>query len=316
MPTPERLLNLTEGLNALAPKQKAPQSGRILNTWILQCERAMGAPPEGGRLSWLVASTVAIAALQRAVDDTGGPRFLLKGGTLLQHRLQLAARATRDVDGMIRGDIDSFISSLDASLKLDWGPLVLRRGQIETISAPSMVTKPRRFRISLILKGATWRSIQVEISPEEGSAGKSFQGITPPPLDRLGLPTPDRLLGIALQYQIAQKVHAATDPHDPPLAVNHRARDVVDLLLLRDLTISEQHPTPLQIRSAILDVFSSRARQAAALGVPEKHWPVRVMPYSHWVHDFDAAAASAGLEICLPDGVAQVNDWLDSLDGT
>ena len=38
------------------------------------------------------------------------------------------------------------------------------------------------------------------------------------------------LAGIAMSYQIAQKVHACTDPHDPPAFVNNRARDVVDLV--------------------------------------------------------------------------------------
>lgn len=41
---------------------------------------------EAGRLGWLVASTVVIAALQRAVDETGRTHFLLKGGTYLQYR--------------------------------------------------------------------------------------------------------------------------------------------------------------------------------------------------------------------------------------
>jgi hypothetical protein len=39
-----------------------------------------------GQLGWLVASTVVIAALQRAVDETSRSHFLLKGGTYLQYR--------------------------------------------------------------------------------------------------------------------------------------------------------------------------------------------------------------------------------------
>ena len=38
-----------------------------------------------------------------------------------------------------------------------------------------------------------------------------------------------------MRFQIAQKLHAVTDPHEPPDLINDRARDVVDLLLLRDL---------------------------------------------------------------------------------
>jgi hypothetical protein len=43
------------------------------------------------------------------MDETKTNRFLLKGGTLLQHRLGGIARATKDVDGMVCGDIDDFL---------------------------------------------------------------------------------------------------------------------------------------------------------------------------------------------------------------
>jgi len=51
-------------------------------------------------LGWFVATTVVIAALQRAVDDTGTPVFAAKGGVYLELRLDLRARATTDLDGI------------------------------------------------------------------------------------------------------------------------------------------------------------------------------------------------------------------------
>ena len=51
-------------------------------------------------------STVITAALQRAVDESGIALFLLKGGTMLQYRLPGMSRTTRDIDGLVRGDID------------------------------------------------------------------------------------------------------------------------------------------------------------------------------------------------------------------
>jgi hypothetical protein len=36
-----------------------------------------------------------------------------------------------------------------------------------------------------------------------------------PSLADFGLPTPDHLTGLAMRYQIAQKAHAASDPHEP-----------------------------------------------------------------------------------------------------
>ena len=107
-------------LGGLKPKTKVPTSTRVLETWIGQAERTAGV--DGGRLGWLVATTVVTAALQRAVDDQGHSRLLLKGGTLLQHRLGVSARATRDLDGLVRGDIETFLGELDRSLRQPWGP--------------------------------------------------------------------------------------------------------------------------------------------------------------------------------------------------
>lgn len=93
----------------------------MLTGWVNQAERRLGS--RGGRLGWLVASTVVIAVLQRALGIDGHPQFLLKGGTLLQHRLPaLPTRATKDVDGLVRGDIDEFMVTLDDVLTEPWVP--------------------------------------------------------------------------------------------------------------------------------------------------------------------------------------------------
>lgn len=107
----------------LEPRPDAPASVRMLNGWVNQVEQNLHTP--GGRVSWLFASTIAIAALQRAWAADGNPHFLLKGGALLQHRLPAAPRrATMDVDGLIRGDIDDFIIKLDYALTASWGAAV------------------------------------------------------------------------------------------------------------------------------------------------------------------------------------------------
>lgn len=99
-------------LRTLKPKTKEPVPTKVLNTWIAKAEGKLGDQARGGRLGWLIASSVAIAAVQRAIDTEGRHLFLLKGGTLLQHRLNATARTTKDVDGLIRGDLDEFILAL------------------------------------------------------------------------------------------------------------------------------------------------------------------------------------------------------------
>ncbi|MDR3359363.1 MAG: nucleotidyl transferase AbiEii/AbiGii toxin family protein [Bifidobacteriaceae bacterium] len=274
----------------------------------------MGAAQESGRLGWLVASTIVTAAVQRAVGSDGQALFLLTGGTLLQHRLGTAARATRDVGGLVRGDIEVFLARLDQVLKVLWGPLTLRRGDIEVINTPAKTVKPRRFSVTLSLRGAVWRKVQVESSPDEGDAGAAQDQVDAPPLAALGLPDAERLAGLKDRYQIAQKVHAATDPHEPPAQINDRARDVVDLCLLGDLAQRSGRPTNAEIAAAICDIFSFRAREAEALGRSARRWPAQLIPYPHWADDYAAGAASARLCLALHEAVAEVNRWLDEID--
>ncbi|UYM06070.1 nucleotidyl transferase AbiEii/AbiGii toxin family protein [Solicola gregarius] len=297
-------------LKILKPKTKQPVSTKVLNTWIAQAEGQLGDEARGGRLGWLIASSVAIAAVQRAVDADGRRLFLLKGGTLLQHRIDATARTTKDVDGLIRGDMEAFFVVLEDALDEPWGPLALRRGEVEVIDVPTKIIKPRRFDIILEIRGVTWRRIQFEVSSDEAGIGGEHETIEPPPLGGFGLPDPDDLVGIAMRFQIAQKLHGVSDPHEPPDSINDRARDVVDLLLLRDLIAATGSPTLTEVRDAGIAVFESRAAEAAALGRPARAWPPTIAAHGHWAGDYVRSATSGGVELSLNDAVIEVNAWI------
>ena len=57
----------SEAINQLKPKEKEPRSARVLDGWVAQAQQTLGGQISGGRLGWLIASTVVVAALQRAV---------------------------------------------------------------------------------------------------------------------------------------------------------------------------------------------------------------------------------------------------------
>ena len=299
-------------LDHLPDRGKEPNSARTLDAWIIQAQERVGI--DHGRLGWLIASTVVVAALQRAVDESDAPRFLLKGGTYLQHRLDWAGRSTKDVDGIVRGDIDGFLDALDRSLREPWGPLRLSRTETEVIQTPTRVLRPRRFDVKVALRGVVWRSVKVEISPDEAGIGDHPFVFATPSLSHFGLPSPDALVGIALRFQIAQKLHACTDPHDPPHAVNDRPRDLVDLLLLRDLLASDTATTDADLRAAGQAVFDTRAAEAEQLGLVARHWPPAVQSHPHWPDDYARAAGDADLTVTLDDAIAELNDWIDKLD--
>lgn len=301
-------------LRTLKPKTKEPVSTKVLNTWIAQAEGKLGDEARGGRLGWLIASSVAIAAVQRAIDTEGRHLFLLKGGTLLQHRLNATARTTKDVDGLIRGDLDEFILALDEALDEPWGPLTLRRGEVEVVNVPTKIIKPRRFDIILELRGVTWRRVQFEVSPDEAGVSDEQEAIEPPPLGGFGLPDPDALVGIAMRFQIAQKLHAVSDPHEPPDSINDRARDVVDLLLLRDLAASTGSPALAEVRQAAMAVFAARADEAAQLGLRTRAWPPSLVAHPHWADDFARAATSGDVGLSLDEAAAEVNAWIEEIE--
>lgn len=304
---------LSEKMASLKPKGKEPRSIRVFDSWIAHAENELSIG-QSGRLAWLIASTVVAAKLQQVIDCAGASRFSLKGGTLLQHRLGLCARATKDLDGIVTGDIEDFLAALDAELMLPWGPLHFARTDAEIIRVPSRIVKPRRFEMVLSLRGDVWRRIKVEISPDEGQAGSSQEHVAAPKLAGFGLPTPDYLVGLALSYQIAQKVHAATEPHDPPMFRNERPRDVVDLILLKDLAERTGSPDVCDIYAAILDTFFSRGKEAKELGRPVRMWPAQITAYPHWRIDYAAAAESAKLDMSLEEAVDAVNRWLAEIE--
>jgi hypothetical protein len=138
--------------------------------------------------------------------------------------------------------------------------------------------------------------------------------IEPPPLGGFGLPDPDALVGIAMRFQIAQKLHAVSDPHEPPDSINDRARDVVDLLLLRDLAASTGSPALAEIRQAAIAVFTARADEAVQLGLATRGWPPTLVAHPHWADDFARAATSGGVAVFLDDAVAEVNAWIKEIE--
>jgi len=70
--------NLDAELCRLKPKGTTPRSVTILNNWIIQAERDLHSG--GGRLGWLVATTVVTAMLQQATDQSGRSRFFSQRG--------------------------------------------------------------------------------------------------------------------------------------------------------------------------------------------------------------------------------------------
>ncbi|WP_129664470.1 nucleotidyl transferase AbiEii/AbiGii toxin family protein [Phytoactinopolyspora endophytica] len=216
---------MTDRLFAELPDRgKAPSTKRALDTWIQQAQATTNVAAR--RLGWIVASSVVIAALQRAHHDDGHAQFLLKGGAYLEHKLGLSARSTKDIDTLFRGDFDEFLSRLDGVLEEPWGSIQLQRTAVEIIDGANRVVKPRRFKVKLLLRGTVWRSVEVEVAPDEGNAGEGVEILAAPILNHFGLPSPTAFAGIVLDYQVAQNFM----PAPIPMSRQHRSTNAYAML--------------------------------------------------------------------------------------
>jgi hypothetical protein len=295
----------------LPTKKRPPPSVRSLNQWLRDAEKQSGLPQQW--LSWQLASTVVIAALQRAAGEDAEPLFLVKGGVWVGLRLggQARTRATKDIDTVFRGTAEEFVSVLRQVIARPWGPFALETTDIEQIAGAKRMVKPRRFDVRLRLKGATWRRVQVEVSFPEGRLAHGVEAVPAPAVGFFGVDAPDHLAGIAMDYQVAQKIHACTDPDSEDWG-NDRVRDVIDVNLLRDHFYPGDPPASL--KRAAVDLFNARAAEAAELGEAPRRWPPVVAANGRWRALYPNLAASVGSSVTLDYAVAKLNDWIKAID--
>ncbi|MGN6762209.1 MAG: nucleotidyl transferase AbiEii/AbiGii toxin family protein [Leifsonia sp.] len=298
-------------LSTLPEKDRTPPTVAALNAWVNHAAKELGIG-DSGRLSWQIASAIVVAALQRVSDPEFGALFLLKGGAFLERRLSARSRATKDVDAMFRGEVNAFAQKLDEALTEPWGPFTLSRSEIETINVPARRVKPRRFDVRLDIRGRVWRKIQVEIAFADGKTQPGAEYVPADDFGFFGLESANELATISLAYQVAQKLHACTDPHDPPAQRNDRVRDVVDLLLIKEQLLLDGVAL-LELRAAAEAVFAGRAAEAESLGFDGRRWPPVVVSNEIWVTDYPRAAGKADVTLTLDEAISAVNSWIEEI---
>ena len=290
----------------LPDKDRTPRSARMLDAWVRDAQAHVGS--RGNRVGWLLASTIVAASLQRELD-AGTPVFLLKGGMFIERALNLKARATKDLDALYRGEAAELEDQIDRALAEPWGEIHLSRTPIETIDNAVRVVKPRRFKVQLDIRGVRWRSIKVEIAFSEGHIGEHAERIPSPSTGFFGITRPDDLATISMAYQVAQKLHACSDPHDPPEFRNERVRDIVDLVLIHD-AFYPLRTDLAEVTAAAKDIFSARALEAQELGLERRAWPPAIEANEVWESTWATPASEAGLDLSLAEALVEVNRWV------
>ena len=96
-------------------RPKTPKTKARLEQLITQWQKDSGQPV--ARLNLRIAAMMLAGAVARVVDPEGQAVFATKGGIAMELRMGDRARATRDVDLVLRGDPDELAELLDEGLR-------------------------------------------------------------------------------------------------------------------------------------------------------------------------------------------------------
>lgn len=239
---------------------------------------------------------VLAGALERAgFSQTGGPKFTVKGGVALELRLRHLARATRDLDLILNADGGDLLQELWGALGHPYeGFTFLIKGDSRLMPSGAV-----RAEVALRYLGKAWDTLPVDVSRAEGT-GTDVEFIQVSLLDEFGIRSPESIPCLSLPFHIAQKIHAMTEPHSEERP-NHRFRDLVDLLLLRQW-VTDLPP----LKAACHAVFSLRGTHP---------WPPFVQAHDHWKEPFAYLADTVGLSARdIEQAVREAREFLHEID--
>ncbi len=295
-------------MNGVTPPLNITQ----LNDRLTQVATELGIPVARARV--MLCTLIVSQMLPDAVAVKGGMGVKLRLG-------ERGTRATSDLDVSTRVRGEEFEESFRARLAEGWGSVPASKGELRRnpdapdrvaftatvravrlhdpgLARPDYVMHP--YRVSIAFLGSAWGALDVEVSDPE---------VDPYPHARMeidgGLVQFGAFFGfgdlqpvelVELEYQIAQKIHAVTDP------AYVRAHDLVDLQLLWNAG-----PDLPSLNILCARTFDWRRQQA---------WPpLPVRPMGGWELAYSDARRETevdGRTPVLPD-VATAREWLSRI---
>ncbi len=233
------------------------------------------------------------------------PPSVVKGGTAMKLRVgEPGSRFTPDFDASRSAEITlgDYIDELADLLAAGWSGFT---GTVEQEDAATPDGVPAEyvmqpFSIRLAFRGRHWLTVAFELSHDEIGSTKSHDLRIADDLitlfESLGLETPAPIPVLALDHQIAQKLHACTYIN-PKTGQNDRAHDLVDLQIL------EQEET--------IDMAAVGATAQRLFIARQGHdWPPTVVQYDRWETIYNEAASGLDVIDNVADAVAWANNFI------
>ena len=244
-----------------------PPSAGVLARYAQAYARELGVAD--GRVRAWIAYMIMAGVLDRATN-ADSPLFIVKGGVALELRLRDRARATKDIDIVLRDTTANLADSLEEALTGEpyQGFSFRRKGQPLLLDNGAV-----NMEFGVTYKGQPWTSVSVDIARAE--AGEvDVEWVDAIALtDAFGVTGPSQLPCLPLRFHVAQKLHGMTLPPRPGKQ-NERFRDLVDLVLM-DAMITHDYAA---LREACELVFRNRNTHS---------WPpdLSTLP-AHWAQPF------------------------------
>lgn len=176
------------------------------------------------------------------------PALLRQGGVAIELRLGLLARATRDIDIDVCAPTADLFPVFDRAISVGFSDFRLRRkGEARIIGKDVF-----GLELAIDYLGRPWATVPVDLGP--ATPDVQTESIQPVSLRELGLVEARGVPCLAIAEQVAQKLHALSEPYAGG-RVNPRARDVLDILLL----IQRVNVEYSAVRVASERIFAERA---------------------------------------------------------
>ena len=228
---------------------------------------------------------------------------VVKGGTSMRLRLgPERSRVTVDFDTARNIDLDSYIKDLRARLETGWCDFtgaVLIRKQASASGVPfEYVMQP--LDIKLAYRNHPWCTVRLEVGHNElGDADESETRELPQKvLDifaAMNLPMPKPIPLMPLSFQIAQKLHGASQPG------SSRVRDLIDLqLIAQNETIDFARTADICRR-----LFAYRKAHV---------WPPQIEKGDLWSEVYSTQRGTLPVLPTVDEAIAWANDLITRID--
>ena len=270
---------------------------RGLQRWISQW--ASAASETQARIQRRIALVAIAAMLDSARDHHGDPLFVVKGGSALELRYESQARVTRDIDLEYAGPLDEIHRALTVCVDAGWSGFSGRVLDPQPLSIPWGSITGQRLTVPLTYLDRPFANIPLEVVTRKSPDVEYVHSLR---LDPVGLPSPDPIPCLSLPYQVAEKLHACTDPLDGE-RTNDRVSDLMDLILIENLSPDLELSTT---KRACIIVFAERSTHP---------WPP-VAPYSRRLDLlWSALVADTGFSIDThTEATERVNALIAAID--